>query len=277
MQNQTQLNEIQSTIPIYRLAGQAQIKWYPPDESTSSNLPFCLTTTHLRFGVNPKGRGRAVAGDRWTLDNNKDHTMSDEPKQRRRHKVEAERTVFTFAVLRSAGWHALQGGVAQQEGSFYEWMTANVFAAFSLEAYLNHLGDLRFKCWEELERLPVESKLALLLEDLKQCPNFSSRPFQTVKAMFRFRNQLAHGRSEQVEETSIQKLLPGESPRYPQAKWEAQCTQQTATRFMEGARAVIVQLHEWAGLDTTLLFSLGEGAVKSVLQDASNKPSGRAV
>jgi hypothetical protein len=203
--------------------------------------------------------------------------MADDSEQHRPHKVEAERTVFTFAVLRAAGWHALQDGAARYEGSFYEWMTANIFAAFSLEAYLNHLGPLRFQCWEELERLPVESKLALLLENLNQHPDFSRRPFQTVKDMFRFRNQLAHGRSEQIEETSIQKLFPGESPRYPQVKWEAQCTQQTAARFMEDARAVIVQLHEWAGLDTKLLFSLGEGAAKSVLQEASTKPSGRAV
>ena len=203
--------------------------------------------------------------------------MSDKPTQRKPHKVEAERTVFTFAVLSAAGWHALQDGTVRHEGSFYEWMTVNVFAAFSLEAYLNHLGPLRFKCWEELERLPIESKLALLLEDLNESPDFSSRPFQTVKDMLRFRNQLAHGRSERVEETSFQTLFPGESPRYPQTKWEAQCTQKTAARFLDDAQAVIVQLHEWAGLDATLLFSPGEGFAKSALLDASGKPTGSVV
>jgi len=203
--------------------------------------------------------------------------MSDEPEERRSYNVEAERTVFTFAVLRASGWHALQDGAARCTGSSYEWMTANVFAAFSLEAYLNHLGPRRFKCWEELERLPVESKLALLLEDLNQRPDFSNRPFQTVKDMFRFRNQLAHGRSERVEETSVQKLSPGESPHYPQVKWEAQCTQETAERFMEDARAVIVKLHEWAGLDTALLFSPGEGSAESATMDAGHKRSGRDV
>jgi hypothetical protein len=188
-----------------------------------------------------------------------------------------ERTVFTFAVLRAAGWHALQDGAARRKGSFYEWMTANVLAAFSLEAYLNHMGSRRFKCWEEIERLPVESKLALLLEDLNQGPDFSSRPFQTVKDMVRFRNQLAHGRSERVEKTSVQKLFPGESPRYPQVKWETQCTQETAGRFMEDARAVIIQLHEWAGLDPTFLFSLGEGSAKSAIMDAGHKRSGSDV
>jgi len=139
-------------------------------------------------------------------------------------------------------------------------MMANVLTAFSLEAYLNHLGPRRFNCWEKLESLPVASKLALLLENLSQQPDFSRRPFQTVKDMFWFRNQLAHGSSERVEETSVQKLFPGESACYPRVRWETQCTQETAERFIEDAKAVIVQLHEWAGLNTTLLWSLGEGS-----------------
>jgi len=188
--------------------------------------------------------------------------MSDEPEERRSHNVEAERTIFTFAMLHAAGRHALKDGSGRIDGSFYEFMTANVLATFSLEAYLNHLGPRRFKCWEEIERLPVESKLTLLLENLKQRPDFSSRPFQTVKNMVRFRNQLAHGRSERVEEISDQKLFPGESPRYPQVKWETQCTQETAERFMGDAHAVIVQLHEWAGLNTRFLWSVGEGSAK---------------
>jgi hypothetical protein len=188
--------------------------------------------------------------------------MSDEPEKRRLYKVEAERTVFTFARLRAAGLHALEDGATRDEGSFYEWMAVNIFAAFSLEAYLNHLGSRRFNCWEEIECLPVESKLVLLLENLSQRPDFSRRPFQTVKDMFQFRNKLAHGRTERVGKISAQKLLLDESPSYPQAKWETQCTQKTARRFIEDAEAVIVQLHEWAGLDTTLLFSLGEGSAK---------------
>ena len=185
--------------------------------------------------------------------------MSDEPEKRRFHKVEAKRTVFTFAELHTAGLHALQDGTGRPKGSFYEFMMANVLAAFSLEAYLNHLGPQRFSCWKEL-RLPVASKLALLLDDLSQRPDFSRRPFQTVKDMFRFTNQLAHGSSKRVEEASVQKLFPGESPCYPQVEWETQCTQKTAERFIEDAQAVIVQLHEWAGLNTTLLWSLGAGS-----------------
>ncbi len=54
---------------------------------------------------------------------------------RRSHRIEAERTVFTFAHLSAAGDHALGDGKARLEGSFFEWMAAAAFSAFSLEGF----------------------------------------------------------------------------------------------------------------------------------------------
>jgi len=152
-------------------------------------------------------------------------------------------------------------------------MTAAVFSAFSLEAYLNHLGSQRFKCWEKLERLSVEAKLSLILEDLGKTPDFSRRPFQTVKTLLRLRNQLAHGRTQRVEEETIQTLAPSERPRYPALNWEALCTEKKAKLFHEDSIAVIRQLDEWTGLsDPLLLFSLEEGTSTTCpIQDAEKR------
>ena len=136
-------------------------------------------------------------------------------------------------------------------------MTANLFAAFSVEAYLDHLGAHRLRCWRGLERLPVESKLLLLLEDLEQKPDFSRRPFATFTEMVRFRNALAHGKTQNIEESSVQKLLIDERTRYPQADLETKCDQKTATRFREDAEAIMRELQTWAGLDTTFMFATG--------------------
>ena len=135
---------------------------------------------------------------------------------------------------------------------------------------MNHLGAQRFRCWSGLERLPVESKLLLLLEELEQNPDFSRRPFATVKEMFRFRNALAHGRSEDIKETNEQKLLIDERARYPETDWETRCTLKTAMRFREGAEAIMRQLQTWAGLDTTLMFATGLGS-SVVSEVATNK------
>jgi hypothetical protein len=156
--------------------------------------------------------------------------------------------------------YAIIDGKADRSGSFFKWMTAAVFSAFSLEAYLNHLGAERFKCWEDLERLSVEAKLSLILEDLGKLPDLSRRPFQTVKTLLRLRNQLAHGRTERLEEKTVQTLSPGQRPRYPALKWETLCTETYAERFHQDSMDVIKQLDEWAeGHVNPLLFSIEEG------------------
>jgi hypothetical protein len=179
---------------------------------------------------------------------------------RRNHQIEAERTVFTFAYLSAAGDHALSDGKATPEGSLFEWMAAAVFSAFSLEAYLNHLGPERFRCWDDLERLSVDAKFSLILESLGKRADFSCRPFQTIKTLFRLRNQLAHGKTERAAEETIQALAPGERPRYPATKWETLCTEANAERFREDTKAVIRQIDEWTGCANPFLFSLGEGS-----------------
>lgn len=201
--------------------------------------------------------------------------MDETKRNRRIHRVEAERAVFTFAFLSRAADHAISDGTARPEGSFFEWMTTAVFSAFALEAYLNHLGPQRFKCWEELERLSVEAKLSLVLEDLDKHPDFSQRPFQTIKVLLRLRNQLAHGKTERVEEETVQHLFPGERPRYPEVKWETLCTKSAASRFHEDSVAVIRKLDEWAGHTNTLLFSLEEGSSTRSPIEAEQKSSSR--
>jgi hypothetical protein len=185
--------------------------------------------------------------------------MKRTKEDRRTYRVTAGRTIFPFAYMSAAAEDAISDGKADRSGSFFKWMTAAVFSAFSLEAYLNHLGAERFKCWEDLERLPVEAKLSLILEDLGKLPDLSRRPFQTVKTLLRLRNQLAHGRTERLEEKTIQTLSPGQRPRYPAVKWEALCTETYAERFHQDSMDVIRQLDEWAGHVNPFLFSLEEG------------------
>jgi hypothetical protein len=72
--------------------------------------------------------------------------------------------------------------------------------AFAFEAYLNHVGPQVLSCWRSLERLSPNSKLELLCETLKvSLPGTKGeRPLQTINELFRFRNTLAHGRSETI-------------------------------------------------------------------------------
>jgi hypothetical protein len=114
--------------------------------------------------------------------------------------VTQERDLHTYAEL----WHAsecvLAAGIEHPRGSSWQFLSSIVLTAFSLEAYLNHVGPQVLSCWRSLERLSPNSKLELLCEALKVgLPGTKGeRPLQTISELFRFRNTLAHGRSETI-------------------------------------------------------------------------------
>ena len=67
--------------------------------------------------------------------------------------VSKTRTVNTYADL----WHGsrilLERTHSAPKGSYWLWMASLIFTAFTLEAYLNHIGSKLFKCWDALEAL----------------------------------------------------------------------------------------------------------------------------
>jgi len=82
-------------------------------------------------------------------------------------------------------------------------MGSLIFTAFSFEAYLNHIGPKIFSCWEALEILSPEGKLDIVCEKLQINIPKGNRPRQTVRELFKFRNNLAHGKTVTIEESSI--------------------------------------------------------------------------
>jgi hypothetical protein len=115
--------------------------------------------------------------------------------------VTQERDLHMYAEL----WHAsecvLAAGMQQPRGSSWQFLSSIVLTAFAFEAYLNHVGPQVLSCWGSLEKaLSPTSKLQLLCETLKvSLPGTTGdRPQQTIEQLFKFRNTLAHGRSETI-------------------------------------------------------------------------------
>jgi hypothetical protein len=110
--------------------------------------------------------------------------------------VTQERDLYTYAEL----WHASQcllaDGMKQPSGSSWQFLSSIVLTAFAFEAYLNHVGRQVFSCWESLEKRSWKSKLQRLCETLDV--SLPERPRQTIDQLFKFRNTLAHGRSETI-------------------------------------------------------------------------------
>jgi hypothetical protein len=73
-----------------------------------------------------------------------------------------------------------------------------VFLAFSIESYVNSIGAHRLNIWDELERLPWKSKIAILHKTADKSPEWGKDPLQFATEVFALRDRLAHGKPEWI-------------------------------------------------------------------------------
>jgi hypothetical protein len=170
--------------------------------------------------------------------------------EKKKKFVVAEKTVYTVGYLRSVSWHALEDAKESERGSYFNLMTSLVFSAFTLEAYLNHLGAKIIPFWLTIERnLSPAKKLEIIAVQLAKPIDYGRRPFQSFKVIFQLRDFLAHGRTEHLTEKSIQFLSDGDKPELPKAKWQRQVTIENVQRYCDDTKEIIEYLHSASGLD----------------------------
>lgn len=180
--------------------------------------------------------------------------------ERVRATVKRSRAVNTFAELSHANRVLLENTEQKREGWFYECLTTIVIAAFKFEAYLNHVGDKLFPdFWNDMELLSHARKRNIICAHLHIERADGERPWQTLIDLFRFRNYVAHGRSEALDPPEVVEVGEIEQLRRnkPLTAWEKLCTIEFARRACEDTDAIIRQIHKAAGLDDAGLRSQG--------------------
>lgn len=145
----------------------------------------------------------------------------------------------------------------QNEGRLLNLQVAPVFFAFSFEAYLNHVGEEEISYWSEIERISYENKLTVISKHLGLKIDKSRRPFQTIKDLFRFRNRLAHGRTEHLKKT----VVTNGEPAYNEA-WrilpEETLTVDCIRRYYEDVKAAVERINEQRKNSDELLWNKGQ-------------------
>lgn len=184
--------------------------------------------------------------------------------------TEKEREVRTYSEM----WHTsrclLKKGQEQLEGSHHQFMASLVFTAFTLEAYLNHVGLKLFQCWNDLERLGPNEKLYLIAEHIGLEIQKDRRPWQVIKVLFGFRNDIAHGKSVKLTSKEIVPLNKHQEEGFPEdllTKWEKYCNQRNAERAREDVERIILTIHETAKIEKEAPFAKGMQFRRSSLLD----------
>ena len=101
--------------------------------------------------------------------------------------------------------------------------------------------------WKYLERLKPREKLDLLADQIQLKPDYGTRPWQILKDVFDFRNTIAHGKSEELEDKTTQNLqdyLSGID--FVQAQWEKFATENNALRAQEDVGKIATLLYNTA-------------------------------
>ena len=171
----------------------------------------------------------------------------------KRLRYKADRQIYPYVFLWSACNKAMELAKTSSDSSLH-LMTSMLLSSFCLEAYLNHLAMMKHGGdWRSFERSnSPDEKLEVLAEKIGYHLNLGVRPFQTFSTIFRFRNDIAHAKTEHVHAESKMALANflalDEIPPEPLTEWEKLLTPETAQRFLDDSLAMIKELHEKAGL-----------------------------
>lgn len=185
--------------------------------------------------------------------------------------VEKERNVTTYADMWHTSFCLLEKGQEEARGSFHQIMASLVFTAFTLEAYLNHIGAKLFSCWVDLERLSPREKMNIITEHLKVNVDYGKRPWQVMKELFQFRNDIAHGKSKKERFRSIVPLEKHDDfapPWFVQTRWEKFCTEKNTIRARGDVEQIVHVLHDAAGFEDDYPFISGfQSGSATVIED----------
>lgn len=181
-------------------------------------------------------------------------------------KMSGNATFYTFSYLLNGAWSLLETAKEHRPGCNFCRLSSALFAAFAVEAHLNHVGEIKLPFWNVVERkISWKDKIAIVAQHIGVDVDYGCRPFQSLNTLFAFRDKLAHGRTEQFETMYQGKLLDNNDAMDP--KWLRDFWNDALlTRVMYDAREVIRLLHKEAGFDpeSISLQSIGEFAEVSI-------------
>lgn len=166
--------------------------------------------------------------------------------------ITKERNVRTYAEMWRASRALLEFGKEIEKGAHHHFMGSIVFTAFTLEAYLNHIGPMIFNCWKSIDRLSPKDKLIIIAEKVQIDINFGIKPWQVMNDLFGFRNDIAHGKSDIVYEkitVDAKRFNENQIHEWAETRWEKYCNEKNAIKTREDVRQIILKLHEAANID----------------------------
>jgi len=156
-------------------------------------------------------------------------------------------------------------------GLFLEMMAAFAMTAFSLEAYVNFIGEACMADdWPEMRATLF--KLRTVYERLGLAPpDASRRPYSTVDAVVKLRNTLAHGKPFRWKRTEVitgtyDELLK-RSRNATEAGWAATLTPEFVQLAYEDVEAIWKEMLDASKIDIVDTMRGGSSGLRTLTED----------
>lgn len=175
--------------------------------------------------------------------------------------IQKERKVITYSDFWRTSEVMLEKGECEEEGRYFQFMGSLIFSSFSFEAFLNHIGENIFNCWNDIERkMGPKEKLSLIAEKLNINVNYGNMPWQIIPEIIGFRNKIAHGKNEMLR---LEKVVP-KNENYEKimhdfmfADWQEFATLENARKVREQLDKIFNIVHKAANIEDDYLFHHG--------------------
>ncbi len=153
----------------------------------------------------------------------------------------------SYAYLYEAARDALTRVDPNVPGSFYCWLTTMLMSAFSVEAYLNHIGAELFRLWDDETKkgTSTASKFRLICSVIRITRPEAADLLAKLNALMTFRNRVVHaGTEEGIHETVLKGGMPSS---FPEVRWASNCTSGNAAQYLKYAETIIETINERSG------------------------------
>lgn len=187
-------------------------------------------------------------------------------------KMAGASTFQSFAYLLNCAGSLAQTAKEHGPGSNHCRVSAIMFCAFAIEAHLNHIGKAKVPFWDIIERgLNWSKKRELIARLLEIEIDLGKRPFQTVDAVFKFRDRLAHGKTT-TEDRSYDYHAPTDDLDALDPSWlKKYWSDEAVDRALEDTRQSIEVFHIKAGLERHGMAVGSHGNFEEVVEAEGNK------
>ncbi len=174
-------------------------------------------------------------------------------------KIKGRQTTNTYVFLFQGAKLSLEQAKEKEDGSTYNCLSSQLLSAFTIEAFLNHIGAQEIKLWHILEKkLQPREKLEFICNEIGLKPDYSKRPFQYFKQLFVFRNYMAHGKTTIEQVNEIQLLGEAENIKRPKLYLDKNCNIEIAERTLQDTKEIIEIISDILG-EANPFFLMGHG------------------